>query len=205
MRFKLTSLAVALAGGATLALAFGGVANAGHYGFHPAARLAVPHTYAQHGHWAAGNGQGGLGHHWASNGARLGAFALGYGAGTGYRQHHHHAGGYYGAGYYGESAGYYGGAGAYYNDTGSYDTTYRPSAYTAVNGYDYGYGYAAAQSYYAQPQSYERSYVVPTTVYQPTVRTSYVPVTSYRAVQHIQYIPTTQYRTVRKRCHCEWE
>ncbi len=44
---------------------------------------------------------------------------------------------------------------------------------------------------------------MPTTVYQPTVYTSYVPTTVYRPLNHIQYIPTTQYRTVRKRCHCD--
>ena len=52
-------------------------------------------------------------------------------------------------------------------------------------------------------QSYERIYQVPTTVYQPAVRTSYVPVTTYQAQRHIIYLPTTQYRTVRGSCGCE--
>jgi hypothetical protein len=210
MRFNLTSLASVMAGGAALALAFGGAAQAGHYGprggsYGGAPRMAVPHTYTQSGHWAAGDGRGGLGHHWAANGVRA---AVGFGAGYGLARHHYrHAGyargGYYGGGY--STGGYYGGGGVYYGGESDYDTSYRPTAYSGATGYDYGYGYAATPSYYGATQSYERAYVVPTTVYQPTVRTSYEPVTAYRAVQHIQYVPTTQYRTVRKRCNCNWE
>lgn len=63
---------------------------------------------------------------------------------------------------------------------------------------------AYAPAYRAAPATttWQRSYAVPTTVYQPVTTTSYVPVTSYRAVQSTRYVPTTAYRQVTQTCSC---
>ena len=68
----------------------------------------------------------------------------------------------------------------------------------------YGYAQPAYAPSYAQPatRSWQRTYAVPTTVYQPVTQTSYVPVTSYRAVQSTSYVPTTAYRQVTQTCSC---
>lgn len=108
-----------------------------------------------------------------------------------------------GFGAVGYDEGYYGG-GAIQELTGVYGGgPGRRAAYSAADVYvnagpAYGYGPGVAYGY-------ERSYVVPQTIYQPYVRTHYVPVTTYRAVQTMHYQPVTTYRVVRKRCHCELE
>jgi hypothetical protein len=112
------------------------------------------------------------------------------------RAYHGRYGGYGGSGGGDYWGGYYGGGGVYYGDS---DNVYGYGGY----GDDYAAGVPAAYSALTYPSSYERIYQVPTTVYQPTVRTSYVPVTTYQAYQHIIYLPTTQYRTVHRRCNCE--
>lgn len=121
---------------------------------------------------------------WGYGGAYVGA-GVGFGGG-GY-------GPGYGYGAVGYDEGYYGG-GAIQALTGIYGGGgYRRAAYSAADVYtNAGYG-----------QTYERSYVVPTTVYRPVVRTHYVPVTTYRAYNTVHYQPTTQYRVLHKRCHCE--
>lgn len=124
--------------------------------------------------------------HWASSGATFGGHGHHWAPGT-----LGHA--YYHGGPYHRRAGYYGG-GVYYAPTGGYGGgDYRRSAYSAADVY---------VPYYVEPV-YERTYVVPTTVYQPVVRTSYVPVTTYRPVQQVYYAPTTYYSAVRQQCRTE--
>ncbi len=116
--------------------------------------------------------------------AASGASAGGYGY-PGYRAVDYYQG-YFNGGYY---VGY-GGAPLQAMAGGYNGGDYRPAAYSAADVYYYprvAYG------------GYVRDYVVPTTVYQPVVRTQYVPVTS------VQYQPVTQLRVVRKRCNCVWE
>jgi hypothetical protein len=101
--------------------------------------------------------------------------------------------------------GYYGGGGVYYGDSGygygygGYGDEYASGAPAAYSAATYAPSYYQAPSY----EGYDRIYQVPTTVYQPAVRTSYVPVTTYQAQRHIIYIPTTQYRTVHRHCNCQ--
>jgi len=180
MRISLGFRTAALASAAAFALLAAGAASAGGYGYHG-------------------------GFHGGFHRFHGGGFNPVYRGGGYYPRHvtHYSNAGYYNAGSYGGygsyNGGYYGGAGAYYGGTGYYNGGYRPSAYTAASGCGQSYAYATPGC----GQNYEQSYVVPTTVYQPTVYTSYVPTTVYRPLNHIQYIPTTQYRTVRKRCHCD--
>lgn len=56
--------------------------------------------------------------------------------------------------------------------------------------------YAPAYGYAPVARTWQRSYAVPTTVYQPVTTTSYVPVQSTR------YVPMTAYRQVTQTCTC---
>lgn len=95
---------------------------------------------------------------------------------------HHHAGQFAGQGSYG-----------YYAPRAP-----RPRAYAPAYGYAApSYGYAPRSYGYAPvARTWQRSYAVPTTVYQPVTTTSYVPVQSTR------YVPMTAYRQVTQTCSC---
>ncbi|MGA8169876.1 MAG: hypothetical protein WB816_03430 [Methylocystis sp.] len=204
MRLNSKLKAACLASVAVVAMLAASEATAGGRGGHGYGQSRAP------GHWAAGTSLGaGLGQHWvgppASGGYNTHAGFNGGGGrnGGGYGGY----GGGYG-GYNGGYGGYYGGGGVYYGDAGY---GYGDAGY----GYGYGDQYAAgvptaysaatvnAPSFYYNSSAYEHTYQVPTTVYEPAVRTSYVPVTTYQAYRHIVYLPTTRYRTVRRHCNCE--
>jgi len=121
-------------------------------------------------------------------GYRYGGYRHGWvGAGYGYRHGYwRHA--------YGPRYGLYAGRYAYHRRW-----AYGGGDYGGV-GYAEG-GYAAAPAY---GDSYTNVYAVPTTVYQPTIRTSYVPVTAYQQVNSVEYVPTTRYRLITRSCNCEW-
>jgi hypothetical protein len=95
--------------------------------------------------------------------------------------------------------GYNGGAVGY--DQGYYQGGYQYPAAGYGGGPYRRAAYSAADVYMNAGYAYERTYVVPETVYQPYVRTYYVPVTTYRTYNTIAYQPVTRYRVVRKRCH----
>ena len=56
--------------------------------------------------------------------------------------------------------------------------------------------YAQPAVYAPQPQTYTRTYQVPTTVYRNVTQSYQVPVRSYQTVQQTQYVPVTSYQTV---------
>jgi hypothetical protein len=166
--------------------------HGGYGGYHAGYSM---HGYGAHnyGGWGGGLAQASYAHryggvnYYSARRARYIAGGVALGAGV------------FGAGVYGGGAVY--GAGGSYSDSPYYGPGVGAAevAPTYSQGYQtaapvYSGGYQTAEPYPAQ--TYERTYSVPTTVYQNVTRSYTVPVHGYRTVAQTHYVPVTSYREI---------